>query len=209
MTIFFKGWQWVVKSLLLLGLAAVTVWLGQQTQSARARHDNLSRALAKLPETLSAEAAQGAVLAQHRAAVERLQRLLPRREEVGAVAGAMEREGTQRNVAVVITDLKEAELRDASGTVAPPSGPVRDLRITGIAIGAPAQLISWLGAVEHFPYLMRIEEWKLRVLESAGAPGTQPRLPDGQVVVPITSPLPKEAAAELAFTWLLSIRHAE
>lgn len=202
MTLFFKGWQWVAKGLLLLGLVAVMVWLGQRVQLLRTQNASLNDTLAKLPEVLSAEAAQQAVLAQHRAAVERLQRLLPRREEVGAVIGAMEREGAPRQVAVVITDIREVEIREATGAVAPPSGPVRDFRIAGVATGAPASLISWLAATEGLPYLWRVEDWKLRVVESPGVQGTQG-------VAPTTSPQPRATAAELSFTLLLSIRHVD
>lgn len=199
MKIFFKGWRGVVKILLLVGLIAATVWLGQNVQRLRAENASLNDTLAKLPETLSAAAAQRTILAEQQPTLEQLQRLLPRREEVGGVAGALEREGAQRTVAVVITDLRDVELQDASGAAAAASGPVRDVRIAGVATGSPAQLLSWMAAVEHLPYLMWLEEWKLRVI-------TVPTvLPAGQA----GSPPPAEAAAELSFTFLLSIRHAD
>ena len=201
MKILFKGWQWVGRAMLLLALVAVTVWLGQRIQLLRTSTASLNDTLAKLPEMLSAEAAQQAALTEQKPKLERLQRLLPRREEVGVVAGALERAGAQRTLAVVITDLREAELKDASGTVVTASGPLRDIRITGVATGGPAQLLSWLAAAEQLPYLMRLESWTLRVIESTGASGTS-------VVAPTASPVPA-AAAELAFTFLLSIRYAE
>ncbi len=203
MKIFFKGWQWVGRAMLLLALVAVTVWLGQRIQLLRTSTASLNDTLAKLPETLSAEAAQQAILTEQQPKLERVQQLLPRREEVGVVVGAMEREGAQRTVAVVITDLREVELKDASGAVvpAPPAGggPLRDIRIAGVATGSPAHLLSWLAVAEQLPYLMRLESWKLRVLESAATP----------VVAPTALPVPATAAAELAFTFLLSTRYAE
>lgn len=206
MKIFFKGWRGVVKILLLVGLIAATVWLGQNVQRLRAENASLNDTLAKLPETLSAAAAQRTVLAEQQPTLEQLQRLLPRREEVGGVAGALEHEGALRTVVVVITDLRDVEFRDASGAVAAASGPVRDVRIAGVATGSPAQLLSWLAVAEHLPYLMRLEEWKLRVIT---VPTVLPTLPDQQAGGQASSPPPAEAAAELSFTFFLSIRHAD
>lgn len=191
MTFFFQGWQWAAKSLLLLGLVVAAGWLGQRTQHLRATNAELNDSLAQLPETLSAEAVRRMELAEQQPTLERLQRFLPRREEVGVVAGALEREGTQRQVALVITDVREAEVRDASGAVVPASGPLRDIWVAGVATGRPTQLLHWLAAVERLPYLMQLQEWKFRVLE------------------PITVTVPPQMHAELTFAFLLSIRYGD
>ncbi len=96
-------WRWLVKAGLLLGLLIGAGWLGQGVQTVRAERDLLNQALTKLPEQVSAEATQHMVLIEQRTAVERLQRLLPQRQAVGTVASVLEREGGQRQVAVVIT----------------------------------------------------------------------------------------------------------
>lgn len=202
MKLTFMGWPWVGKVVLLVGLVIGSWWLGRMVRAARVERETLTQGLLDIPERLSAEARQHTALAQHREALQQLQRLLPDQPGVGALASVLEQEGTRQQVTVALTDLKEVEERDASGVVLPPRGPVRDIRITGVVRGVPGRLLDWLGAVERLPYLLRVEAWKLQVV----APGAEQAT---SVVVPPTSPMPSTPPAELSFSLLLSIRYAD
>lgn len=200
MKMLFKGWRWVAKGILLLVLVAVTAWLGQRVQAARVERDRLEATLTKLPEELSAAVANEVTLARQQPALEQLARFVVRREEVGVVASVLEGEGNKRQVTVVITDVREEEVRDATGAVVPAGGPLRDVRIAGSVRGTPARLLSWLAEVEQLPYLLRLDDWKIGVIQATGTDG-------GQQSAPISSPIPSETNAMLTFTIRLSIQH--
>lgn len=188
----FAGWRWVAKALLLAGLAGGVWWLGAKVLETRVEREVLTQTLTELPARVSAEVVQQAALSQHQTSVEQVQRLLPDQQAVGSVAGSLEQEGSRREVTVTLTDIAAVLEQDASGAPVTPTGPVGDIRISGSASGAPGQLLEWLGIVEGLPYVLRVEAWKL------------------QVVVPTTLPVvPARPAAEIFFSLLLSVRHAD
>lgn len=203
MSIVFPGWRWAARGGLLVVLFGVAGWLGHMVQETRLEREQLTQTLTGLPERLSAEAVQQTALSQHRPVLEKLQRWLPGQQEVGAVASALEQAGGRHQVTVTLTGVTKAEERDASGAIIPPSGPVRDIQITGTVSGAPGRLLDWLGAVERLPYLLRVDAWKLQVVTAAAGQATT------QVLVPAPSVLPAVLPAELSFSLLLSVHYAD
>jgi len=80
------------------------------------------------------------------------------------------------------------------------SGAIRDVRIKGEIRGLPEELVGFLYAVENFPYLLRVVDWRLEAV----APGVS-----GAALVPLTSPAPKEqvSPSQLLFTLVVTVRY--
>lgn len=189
----FTRWRWPVRGAGWTLLLLATVWLGQRVQAARVEHEQRQQIWARVPAELSAEAALDKMLSEQEAAIEQLRRLVVRRAEVGQVVGVMEQMARQRQLEVVLTDIREEGQAAASG-------PLRDVRLAGTVTGTPASLLSWLVAVEQLPYVLHLADWKLQLVE-------RPSSGLAVGVAPETEPAAATVTAEGTFTFMLGIQN--
>lgn len=189
---------------LLLGLAAGMVWLDLTTQRARqalsVREQQAEQALSGVSETavLQAEADS------RRAVLQKIAHLVPPERSLGDVIAALEGEAKDLRVQLAVPLVEEADGEEAGGEA---GAVLRDVHLQLIVSGEPERLLSFFHAVEHLPYLLRVDAWHLTTTD-------EPARREAQALPPAAGPgesesLTPSAPAELTLDVFLSIMGRE
>lgn len=83
------------------------------------------------------------------------------RDKIGDVIGVIEKEAVGRGVEVEFADITEKQVFDEQGQLAKQSGPIQLIQIKMVAVGEPEALLEFLYAVEHLPFLLHLDAWRL------------------------------------------------
>jgi len=74
----------------------------------------------------------------------------------------LEAQAEQNNVTIQVPSVTEESYVDKSGQpIKSHTGPIKDIRITIVAQGAPEHLITYLHHVEYSHYALNIDNWQL------------------------------------------------
>ena len=123
-------------------------------------------ALEQLPENARAlEEVQRSYESQTKA-LEAISALVPVREEIGQLVTLFERTARENDVTLQIPEVLEQLPRDERGKELEQTGPLAEVSVRFKASGSPTDVLVWLYAIEHLPYLLQPVEWKLTLGES-------------------------------------------
>lgn len=156
------------------------------------------------PARISQTATVKKDLASFRDDIARLEGLVLSREMIGTLVGTLEAEAARTRVLVRVPEISEEVTLNEKRQPILATGPLRDARLTLEASGKPENLLVFLHAVEHVPYLVRVTEWSIQAQAATAAPTVNvliPPDPDG-TTVPSTP-----VDGELTATVLVAIKN--
>lgn len=187
-----RAWQ----GLAVLILAAGTAWAVFTVREVRHEVYRYDQTLGRLPEKRLKILALESSLNERRHDVERLRSFVVQRDAVGEVVGLLQANAGKRGIDLRVLKIEEDE-EPAAGFF-----PAARLQISGF--GRPERLLEFLHEVEHAPYLLDWEKW--RIVEEDQLPR---RGESGSAPIEESSALPStsDATAKLEATINLSISH--
>ena len=108
--------------------------------------------------------------------IDRIKMLVVHRDEIGQVIGELEREAKKYGVELRVPSVKE-EVKLEEEEPVEVSGLWREVRMSLVVIGSPEDLLGFLHAVEHEPYLMTAVAWRLEAQAPVLARGVAALMP--------------------------------
>lgn len=109
--------------------------------------------------------------------IDRIKMLVIHRDEIGQVVGGLEREAKKYGVELRVPSVKEEVKLDGEGEAIEVRGSWREVRLSLVVIGSPEDLLRFLHAIEHEPYLMAVVDWRLEVQAPAISRGVAALMP--------------------------------
>ena len=150
----------------VLVVAAAAVVVHGQAKDARGEAWQAVHTLEQLPENTRQLEAVRRTYEEQADTLETISALVPAREEIGRLITVFERSARENDVTLQIPEVLEQVLRDERGKELEWTGPGAQVSIRFRASGSPNDVLVWLYAVEHLPYLLRSVEWRLTLGES-------------------------------------------
>ena len=201
-------WQRLGEAVLLVLLVAGMVWLWGDVRRLRDEVGAARQTFIELPQKVQQQDVLAKELHDRQHDIDRIEAFVVERDQIAEVVNTLESVARTHQVNVRIADIEEEKLVDSQGNTLESSGPISDVRITLVAFGDPAQLTSFLHAVEYMPYLLSIPEWRINGTSVSLPQGTLSQVPSQE---PPGSSTPSVAAriGQLDASILLSIRNEE
>lgn len=173
--------RWIVRGG-VLSILAVGLFFGHKyVLSLRDERALATNELEAAPERLLESARQRADLSRREVDIGRVERLLVPRSEVVAIVARIEQEATARGLTIAVPAIEEIRTVNAQGEEVESAGPARDVRLEISVDGPPEQIVAFVHSIEHLPYLLHLESWRLTN-----------RLPVGDI--PEATPLPAQSS---------------
>lgn len=151
---------------LLLGLAGLvaaagTVWAWRELMSERGAVHIQEERLAHVPETRARQAATAAEVKKRALDIHRIEAFIGQTEALGSLVEEFEAAGRARGATLTVPGVEEKQLVDESGNVVPASGPMLEVRLKLVGVGAPKNLLALLHDIEYAQHLTYFESWRL------------------------------------------------
>ena len=151
-----------VEALLLIAGVVGVVWGVGYVSSLRSQACQTQQLIEQRPNDALYFAGLKNALRENENDLTELSTLVPDREELGDLIGSLEALGRRYNVTVLVPEVAEVVVLNEGGILVPPTGPFLDIRMETTAEGEPLDLLRWLYAVEHMPYLVEIPTWHVQ-----------------------------------------------
>jgi len=197
------------QGLLIVFLVGISVWLVYTVRLTRAEVRQQGEVLERLPEEESRRVMLRGELERRRHDIERIKALVARRDQVGEVVNRIKAEGLARDIDVRVVQVVE-NVEDEEGS----TGPFKDVRLKIVGFGDPENLLDFLHASEHLPYLVSVFDWRvstelanLQELGVAGVP--QVAAPSGLRAERPSGPIDEAPKAQMEMVLVLSIINEE
>lgn len=148
-----------------IGLVGVciggTAWAWRWLLEKRAAAAAQEAALQQMPETAARAGAARAELEKRRFDIERVQGFLITKDQIGSVVTEIEQAAQAAGVEASVPAVEEKQEVDAEGNVVVAAGVLYQVRLKVVATGKPANLLTFLHAVEHIHHLVYFESFRL------------------------------------------------
>lgn len=165
---------WIVRMIVLIVLGAGLFFGHTYVADVRAERAKAIRELEATPDRLLETARQRADLNRREADLSRIEKLLVPRSEVVSIVARIEQEATVRGLTIAVPAIEEIKMVNNRGVEVETGGPARDVRLEISISGSPDQIIAFVHSVEHLPYLLFVESWRLTNLLPQGEDPEEP-----------------------------------
>lgn len=175
-------YAWFIKIAIGCVLLGAILVLYPKVEAARIDVYVAQKKVQQRPLTISKVAAIKLDLEKNTANIKAITALLPVKDQLNTFIAQLSKQAQTSGVALSVPLVEEKIEKDESGQVAPPVGPILNVRIKLIGSGDAAALLQFFHFVETSPYLISVESWQLdtastKTLPRSGAlPGGSPEL---------------------------------
>lgn len=153
--------------LVTLGLLG-GIWYGWREVERLQQHIQVNQHhIDQEPYAVLQRSAQQGELKKLESRLGQLERLVPPREKVGDMVTLLERVAREKNIRIIIPDIKEEVVIGKDNKPVRSDGRYLDIRLTVKGSGNPADLLSFLYHVEHMPYVLHVPVWRVTTDYSA------------------------------------------
>ncbi len=173
----------VAKIILLALLLGTIVFLRSLSLRLHTQLIQAQQIIAASPgEALAVTAAQ-AELARRALDLDRLRSYVVLRDRLADAITTIEAQGAALAVTVAVSNVRPHLAVDDEGKIVEPGGPVRPIRLTIQASGAPSGLLTLLYRIEHLPYLLHAQTWRVTAspLPGGAKEATQAAVPTAKL----------------------------
>jgi len=162
----------VLEAGILLSVVVLIVYGVYGVQDKRRQLAVAAERLAEGPQTVIRQATLERLVADRKHDVDRISAHVLQRESVGDFVGKLEGEAARFDILVQVPTITEEENDDMADPV------LDDITVSLRAEGTAGNLLLFLHAVEHLPFLIDVREFNLDTGGGAGSPGFAITVPD-------------------------------
>jgi hypothetical protein len=193
------GLKRAVEGLVVLVLLGSLAW--GYPVVARMREESARRQLEfeNIPLNAGQEAELEREFKGQQPALARVRTVAIQEKNIGYFVSVLETLAAESQVVVEVPEVKEIIPLDESGQPLPIVGPVRDIELKIQAKGTPPDLLRYLYAVEHVPYLVAIPDWSVSAADQTRAQAQRAPVASPSPAAPPPVP-PATLAARLVLT---------
>lgn len=195
---------WIVRFLILAVLVGAAVAVHLQVSKWRVAVTMKQEQLRQAPVQDLAAASLRADLRRKQEDVSQVLTFVPTRDDMVGVVTSVEEEGKRRGLETAVVDIKEqAKVDGAEGEA---DNSLQHVELHVVASGDPSGLMEFLYAVEHLPYMLYGNNWRLSVSGTQIATRGTGGIAQVEESIPAVAP---DVSGKLTLTLILAVRNQE
>lgn len=156
-----KRLTWIIEGIVFVLLIVATIWGWQMLSNFREEVLQGASTLEMRPEEQVLFASVQSEISRRGDDVASVESLIVERNQLGDVVGQIEGAAQDAGVLVALPEVEEKAVFNEHGNEVEPSGPIQEVRIAIVATGSPRDLLEFLYQLEHLPYLVTLDDWRL------------------------------------------------